>query len=65
MNMTNKEFRALERNDIGDVIDLYGVFYTLTPTQVEKLSEDDFTRYDEYQEEARVLFNQAKEEFGF
>ena len=53
--MTNQKFAALARNADGDIIALADVFFKLTPAQVERLSEDDYSRYDDYQEELRCM----------
>ena len=60
----NQEFASLNRNADGDVIDLADAFIWLTDTQVEKLTGDDFSRYDEYQEELRCLIAAAHAEFA-
>ena len=59
-----KEFNALARNDLGDIINLWEVFHILNSKQVELLSEDDSSRYEEYQEELRILLNDAYLEFA-
>jgi len=55
-NFTNAEFKALPRNDDGDVLDLYEAFVWLTPKQVDALSGDDYSRVDDYEEEVRYMF---------
>lgn len=62
--LTNAEFKALERNSDGDVIDLYGKFIEMTPAQREKLTGDDFSRVDEYEEELRCMVAGLAAEFG-
>jgi len=54
----------MERNEDGDIIYLYAWHHLLTEEQVEQLTDDDWSRYQEYQEELHVLYQQAKEEFG-
>ena len=51
--MKQSEFKALERNQDGDVIALADIFYLLSPAQVEALSGDDQSRHDDYSEELR------------
>ena len=52
---TNAEFAALSRNDDGDVIDLYDANIWMTNQQIVKLTGDDQSRVDEYQEEMRIM----------
>jgi hypothetical protein len=49
--MKQSEFKALKRNENGDIIDLADIFYRLSPIQIEALSEDDYSRYDDLCEE--------------
>ena len=51
--MKQSEFKALKRNEDGDIIDLADIFYRLSPAQIEALSGDDYSRYDDYSEELR------------
>ena len=51
--MKQSEFKALKRNLDGDIVDLADIFFRLSPAQVEALSGDDYSRYDEYSEEQR------------
>ena len=62
--LTNAEFKALERNPDGDVIDLYGKWIEMTPAQHEKLTGDDSSRLFEYQEEMRCMLADLAAEFG-
>lgn len=62
---TNQEFSELERYSSGRLDGLSVYFMWLTEAQVEKLHSDDWSYYHELQEESRVLWQQAKEEFGF
>ena len=52
---TNEEFAALARNDDGDIIDLAMHFMFLKEGQIKRLTGDDFSRVDDYREEARCL----------
>jgi hypothetical protein len=52
---TNAEFSALERNADGDVLELSSAFIWMTKSQSEKLSGDDYSRFDDYQEEMRCM----------
>ena len=61
---TMKEFRALERNTDGDLTSMYDHFLLLTEAQVELLSEDDHSRYYDYQEELSYEMASLREEFG-
>ena len=64
MMMRMTDFLELDRNEDGDIINLYAWHHLLTDKQVERLTDDDWSRYQEYQEELDVLYQQAKEEFG-
>jgi hypothetical protein len=52
---TNTEFAALQRNANGDVIDLYEANIWMTDAQISKLTGDDQSRVDDYQEEMRCM----------
>lgn len=62
--MQQNKFLDMERNEDGDIIHLYAWHHLLSEEQVEQLTDDDWSRYQEYQEELHVLYQQAKEEFG-
>tara|TARA_R100001510_G_scaffold1214_1_gene953 strand:- start:93 stop:269 length:177 start_codon:yes stop_codon:yes gene_type:complete len=47
--MKAKEFKQLERNADGDVVDLYSIHHLLTDKQIDKLTDDDWSRVNEYQ----------------
>ncbi len=47
--MTAKEFRQLERNADGDVVNLYNIHHLLTDKQIDRLTDDDWSRVNEYQ----------------
>jgi len=53
---TNKEFAALSRNEDGDLIDLYESYPWLTDEQKNLVSEDDWSRCVEIEEELLVMF---------
>ena len=58
--LTTKKFTAsgfanLPRNADGDIVNLYDVFFRLTLRQVSRLTEDDYSRVDEYEEELRCM----------
>ena len=55
---TDAEFKALERYTDGSVVDLGQVFMWFTDKQREQLSGDDWSRVDEYEEEARCLLGE-------
>jgi hypothetical protein len=52
---TAAEFKALPRNADGDIIDLHCAFVWLTPKQVDALSDDDYSRVEDYNEELRCM----------
>jgi hypothetical protein len=62
---TNAEFKSLDRNADGDIIDLSECFFLISPSQVEQLSCDDWSRIQDYEEELRCLMADAHVEFGF
>ena len=62
--MQRSNFVHLPRNADGDIIDLYSIHHLLTDRQVEQLTDDDWSRYHEYQDELNILRQQAIEEFG-
>ena len=61
---TNAEFAALDRNADGDIIRLSECFMWITPAQADRLTGDDQSRLDDYEEEARCLLAEARAEFG-
>ena len=54
---TNAEFAKLARNTDGDIIDLYEVFVWFTTPQKERLTGDDYSRVDDYEEEIRYMIS--------
>ena len=50
---TNAEFNALERYPNGRIVDLSECFIWLTEAQVAQLHGDDWSYYDDLQEELR------------
>ena len=63
-NFTNKEFIDLSRNADGDIIDLSNAFIWITESQHNLLSTDDCARFEDYQEELRILMAEAMAEFN-
>lgn len=61
---TTKEFNSLPRNADGDILPLHKHFLRLTTEQVELLSEDDSSRYFEYQQELEYDLASLKHMFG-
>lgn len=53
--MRNTDFNMLPRNERGDIINLSTVFLDLTDAQIDRLSDDDWTRVQEYQEEIEIM----------
>jgi hypothetical protein len=49
--MTDTDFAALPRWPNGRLMDLAVIFFMLTPKQVEQLHGDDWSYYNELQEE--------------
>ena len=46
--MKHQEFRQLERYPNGDIVDLYDIHHLLSEKQIDKLSDDDWSRVNEY-----------------
>jgi hypothetical protein len=61
---TDAEFDALPRNADGDIINLSMAYPFITTEQRERLSDDDWSRMDDLDEEMRYLYAEAREEFG-
>ena len=47
--MRQKEFRQLKRHGNGDVVELYNVHHLLTDKQIDSLTDDDWSRVNEWQ----------------
>ena len=62
--MRQQDFRNLKRYPNGDIVDLYNIYHLLTDKQIDKLSDDDWSRYQEYQDELSILYQQAKKELA-
>jgi len=52
---TNAEFKALSRNDDGEIKNLSDHFVWLTEKQIDRLSGDDWMRVCELQEEIEIM----------
>jgi len=55
---TNAEFESLERNSDGDIIELASCFFLISETQRDGLSEDDYSRMDNYEEDMRCMMEE-------
>ncbi len=53
--MKQQDFRNLKRYPNGDIVDLYNMHHLLTDKQIDKLSDDDWSRVNEYQLELEVM----------
>ena len=53
--MTQQDFARLKRYSNGDIVDLYNIHHLLTEKQVDRLSDDDWSRVQEYQDELRIM----------
>ncbi len=62
--LSDKDFHNLTRNGDGDIVDLYNIHHLLTDDQLERLSDDDWSRVSEYCDELEYLRHQAQEEFS-
>ena len=62
---TNAEFKALKRNSDGDITeDLSMNYIWMTESQLEQLSNDDYSRVDDYREEMSYMMADLEAEFG-
>lgn len=61
---TMKEFNAIERNSDGDILDTWEHFPLITEKQRKLLSDDDYSRYENYLEEMRCMMHELELEFG-
>jgi len=62
---TDEEFAGIRRNADGDIytdLDVHHIW--MTPAQKIRLTGDDQTRVEEYQEELAYMMEEAKAEFG-
>jgi hypothetical protein len=62
---TDAEFAGIRRNADGDIytdLDVHHIW--MTPAQKLRLTGDDQTRVEEYQEELAYMMEEAKAEFG-
>lgn len=57
---SDTEFEAIPRYSNGDIIDLFDAFCFITDSQREKLTGDDWSRFNEYEIELKYM---ASEEF--
>jgi phage FluMu protein gp41 len=53
--MKRQDFARLKRYPNGDIVDLYNIHHLLTTKQVDQLSDDDWSRVQEYQDELRMM----------
>lgn len=58
------EFRAIPRNSNGDIIDLFDAYSFITTDQRSELSDDDWSRVLDLDEEVGCLLADARTEFG-
>ena len=61
--MTAKEFRQLERNADGDVVNLYNIHHLLSKKQIDTLSDDDWSRVIEYDLELDAMIGALSGEY--
>jgi hypothetical protein len=53
--MRQQDFKNMKRYPNGDIVDLYNVHHLLTDKQIDKLSDDDWSRVNEYQLELEAM----------
>jgi len=64
VDLTDKEFEALERNGQGDILELSEAFMYITDKQKGWVSDDDFTRINEYNNEVHSLIDDVIASWG-
>ena len=52
---TDEEFAAVPRNADGDILDLYDAYCFITDEQRKKLTSDDWSRMNDYDEELEYM----------
>ncbi len=57
-NFSDVEFNELDRHTNGDIINLSMNFMWLTLRQRIRVTSDDFSRIEEYEEEVRIMMNE-------
>ncbi len=62
--LTTQQFKDLARNNDGDIELLSTINSRLTPAQIKRLSEDDFSRNQDLDEDMRCMMDDLKAEFG-
>lgn len=60
--LSDKDFDNLSRNEDGDILNLSNVYYRMTEEQLERLSDDDWSRVNEYELEMEYLKMEIKNE---
>ena len=53
--LKNADFKKLERYPDGAIVNLSAIFYLLSKSQINRLTGDDQSRYEDYDEELRCL----------
>tara|TARA_R110002020_G_scaffold119651_2_gene272959 strand:+ start:707 stop:910 length:204 start_codon:yes stop_codon:yes gene_type:complete len=53
--MKQREFKNLKRYPNGDIVDLYNIHHLLSEGQVNSLSDDDWSRWNEWQDELQMM----------
>ena len=53
--MRQQDFLKLDRYSNGDIVDLYPIHHLLTDRQIDQLSDDDWSRVNEYQSELQMM----------
>jgi hypothetical protein len=54
-SFTDAEFKSLDRNADGDILELASCFFLISDAQKEQITGDDWTRIDEYEEDMRCM----------
>ena len=53
--MKQKDFKELKRYPNGDIVDLYNIHNLLSEGQVNSLSDNDWSRWNEWQDELQMM----------
>ena len=61
---TNAEFDAIPRNNRGDLADVYDAYSFITTAQRDELTEDDWSRMLDLDEEVGCMMADARAEFA-
>ena len=61
--MRPQDFKQLERYPNGDIVDLCDIYHLLSEKQIDKLSDDDWSRVNEYNLELDAMVSALSGEY--